>query len=112
MFITYYSLFKGVKKPKRKLQRKDSTPKKKKRKSGSLLPRPFHLPKHFPKVVKSEISTGFLSRKARSRLILTVANAVFDYASYPTREDYDHVARQIVKKYQFMSDDKGSHVSC
>ena len=37
---------------------------------------------------------------------------MFEYTPYPTKEEYDHVARQIVKKYKFMSDDKGSHVSC
>ena len=98
--------FKDSKKIK-KLQGKGS----KRKKRRSSLPRPFQLPKHYPKFVKQELSTGILSGKARTRLIFTVANAMFEYTHYPTREEYDHVARQIVRKYEFMSDDRGSHVS-
>ena len=75
------------------------------------MPQPFKLPKHFPEFVKKELSTGVLSGKARTRLIFTVAIAMFQHTDYPTKGEYDHVARQIVKKYEFMSDDKGSHVS-
>ena len=78
----------------------------------SSIPWPFPLPTQFPQFVSKELSTGNLSAISRSRLIFTVASAVFKYASYPTREEYDHVARQIVKKYKFMADSKGSHVSC
>lgn len=104
-------LLKGVKKASKKFQKKNFISKKKKARWSSL-PIPFKLPKHFPKFVKKELSTGVLSGKARTRLIFTVAIAMFEYTPYPTKEEYDHVARQIVKKYDFMSDDKGSHVSC
>jgi len=109
---TYIYAFKDVKKPTKKLQSKYPKCATHKKMTDSLLPRPFKLPKKFPKFVNKEISTGMLSGKARTRLIFTVANAVFDYTAYPSKEEYDHVARQIVKRYQFMSDDKGSHVSC
>jgi len=39
-----------------------------------------------------------------------VAAAVYSYKSYPTKVDYDHVARQIVAKYPFMCDQNESHV--
>ena len=84
-----------LKKTKKKSQKKGSVSKKKTSKMS--LPRPFKLPQHFPKFVKRELSTGVLSGKARTRLIFTVAIAMFDYTSYPTKEEYDHVARQIVK---------------
>lgn len=102
-------VIKGVKKIKKKPQKKGPTHTKKK--AGSSLPQPFKLPKNFPQFVRNEISTGVLSGKARTRLIFTVANAIFKYTSYPTKEEYDHIARQIVNEYKFMSDDKGSYVS-
>ena len=75
------------------------------------LPQPFQLPENFPESVEEEIETGQLSAKERKRFMLTVANAIFDHTMYPSNVEYNHVAEQIVRKYSFMGDKKGSHVS-
>lgn len=105
------SLLKGLEKSSKGSQRKSSSMCRMNMAQSSI-PWPFPLPTQFPQIVSKELSTGYLSAKSRSRLIFTVANAVFKYESYPTNLDYDHVAREIVKKYKFMADDRGSHVSC
>lgn len=81
-----------------------------KRMSKSL-PQPFHIPEKFPECVEEQLVDGNLTAKARKRFMLTVANAVFKYTTYPSKMEYDHVAKQIVEKYPFMGDKKGSHVS-
>lgn len=105
------SLLKGLEEPSKRSQRKSSSMRRMNMAQSSI-PWPFPLPTQFPQIVNKELSTGYLSAKSRSRLIFTVANAVFKYESYPTNLDYDHIAREIVKKYKFMADDRGSHVSC
>ena len=81
------------------------------KKQEKPLEQPFALPQNFPKLVEDGLSTGRLIGNARTKFISTVAAAVFHKKAYPTRTELDHVARQITAKYQFMSDDKGSHVS-
>ena len=75
------------------------------------LPQPFQLPENFPESVEEELEAGQLTAKARKRFMLTVANAIFKHTMYPSDMEYDHVAEQIVTKYAFMGDKKGSHVS-
>lgn len=106
MIYAHLLLLKGIKKQHTRLQRKHST-----KKTAKLLPRPFQLPETFPEFVSKEISTGVVSGRARSRLIFTVANAVFKHTAYPSDEEYVHVASQVVGKYEFMKGDNGSHVS-
>ena len=81
------------------------------KKMSKSLPQPFQLPEKFPESVEEEIAVGQLTAKARKRFLLTVANAIFEHTMYPSDGEYNHVAEQIVKKYAFMGDKKGSHVS-
>ena len=49
--------------------------------------------------------------KSRTRFVSSVAAALYHEKAYPTKIEYGHVAERIVKKYSFMADHQGSHVS-
>ena len=83
---------------------------KREKKEEPPLEQPFILPENYPKIVEDGISAGSLIGHSRTKFVSTVAASVYHKKAYPTSMEYDHVARQIVRKYNFMSDDKGSHV--
>jgi len=58
------------------------------------------------------IAKGCLTGRARTKFISTVAATVFYHKSYPTKDEYTHVAQQIIKNHPFMNSGRGSgHVS-
>lgn len=81
-----------------------------KRKQESRLPRPFQLPVNFNPTIADALRNETLSGKARTKFVSVIAEAIFRYKSYPTTEEYEHVAQQIVKKWPFLSK-SGSYVS-
>ena len=79
-----------------------------KRKLEPPLPMPFELPKNYKPVVMSELDKGFLSGKGKTKFIADVAAAIFRFKSYPTNEEKQHVAHQIVSKYPFLRSSLGT----
>ena len=73
-----------------------------KRKQESPLPRPFELPQNFQCSVLEGLQNKSLTGKARSKFITAIARAIFHHKSYPTRDEYDHVARQAFSKWPFL----------
>ena len=109
MFLFIYLLLKNQGNQKKSLKNRRKYAKYKR--MSKSLPQPFQLPEKFPGYVEEELSDGHLTSKARKRFMLTVANAIFEHTTYPSKMEYDHIAKQIVAKYAFMGDKKGSHVS-
>ena len=66
------------------------------------LPRPFKLPVNYPRAIKEGLSNGCLSGSSRTKFVSAVAVSMFNHKSYPTKEEYNHVAEQIVQAYPFM----------
>ena len=75
------------------------------------LPIPFELPSNFQQKIMIALEEQRLVGRARAKFITTIAEAMFRFKSYPTREEYQHVAMQIVKKWEFLGRQTG-HVSC
>ena len=69
-------------------------------------------PVNFLRDVQDGLSSGSLSGCCRAKFISTVASSMFLHKSYPTKEEYSHVAQVIVKVYTFMRLGGGTgHVS-
>ena len=66
------------------------------------LPDPFPLPRNYKANVESALKAGKLTSETRSAFLSSVASAMYAYKKYPTRDDYNCVARTIVAKYPFM----------
>ena len=66
------------------------------------LPRPFPLPKNFP----SAIAEAFQQAKLCGKLTI-ISQSIYLFKSYPTDDEYIHVAQELVKKWPFLDDGKG-----
>ena len=73
-----------------------------KRKQEPPLPRPFDPPVNFSPQVMAGLEAENLMGNARTKFKTTNANAIFRYKSYPTDEEYHHVAQQVVRKWKFL----------
>ena len=80
------------------------------RKPEPPLPMPFDLPRNFPTAVQIGLDEKALTGRARAKFITTIAQAVFRFKSYPTADEYRHIALQIVRRWKFL-DTKNGHVS-
>ena len=63
------------------------------------LPIPFELPTNFQQKIMIALEEQRLVGRARAKFITKIAEAMFRFKSYPTREEYQHVAMQIIKKF-------------
>lgn len=77
------------------------------RKQERPLPIPFELPSNFQQKIMIGLEEQRLVGRARAKFITTIAEAMFRYKSYPTREEYQHVAMQITKKWEFLGRQTG-----
>ena len=73
-----------------------------KKKQEPPLPRPFELPQNFQFSVLEGLLNKNLTGKSRSKFITAIAGAIFHHKSYPTRDEYDHVTRQVFSKWPFL----------
>ena len=80
------------------------------RKQEPPLPMPFDLPRNFPTTVQIGLDQQALTGRPRAKFITTIAQAVYRFKSYPTADEYRHIAQQIVKKWKFL-EAKNGHVS-
>ena len=71
---------------------------------------PFDMPRNFQPFIQKGLNEENLTGRARAKFITSVAGAIYLLKSYPTREEYDHVTNQMVKKWGFL-DTRTGHVS-
>ena len=64
------------------------------------LPRPFDVPQNFPQAISTD-------GKPRAKFITIIAQSIYRHKSYPTDEEYIHVAQELVKKWPFLDGGKG-----
>ena len=69
-----------------------------KKKQEPQLPMPFDLPRNFQPNIQAGLDEKNLTGRARAKFITSIAEAIYRFKSYPTREEYEHVANQIVKE--------------
>ena len=81
-----------------------------KKKQEPRLPQPFQLPGNFNPTIAEALKSEMLSGKCRGKFLQVIADSIFRYKSYPTDDEYKHVAQQMVKKWPFLSNG-GNHVS-
>ncbi len=81
-----------------------------KRKQEPALPTPFELPRNFQPRIQAGLDDKNLTGRARAKFVTSVAEAIYRFKSYPTREEYEHVAQQVVRKWTFLETRTG-HVS-
>lgn len=81
-----------------------------KRKQEPALPIPLDLPHNFQPKIQEGLDQKNLTGRARAKFITSIAEAMYWFKSYPTKEEYDHVANQMVKKWPFLETRTG-HVS-
>jgi len=65
---------------------------------------------NFQKNISSSLEQQQLFGKARTGFITTIAKAIYKAKCYPSREEYECVAAQIILKWNFLSKQLG-HVS-
>ena len=71
---------------------------------------PFDLPLNFQPYIQAGLDEENLTGKARAKFITSIAEAIYRFKSYPTKEEYEHVANRVVKKWGFL-ETKTGHVS-
>ena len=69
---------------------------------------PFELSLNYPVIVMVDLEQKKLSGKARAKFIARLSSAISKYKRYPTRDKYNHIGAQIVKKYPFLRSSSGS----
>lgn len=73
-----------------------------KKKQEPPLPIPFDLPINFQPKIREGMRKEHLTsraRGARGKFVTAIAEAMYRFKDYPTKEEYAHVARQVCKKW-------------
>ena len=60
------------------------------------LPRPFDVPQNFPQTISTGLISHKLTGKPRAKFITIIAQSIYRHKSYPTDEEYIHVAQELV----------------
>ena len=81
-----------------------------KKKQEHRLPQPFQLPVNLQSTIADALRNESLSAKSCAKFLSVIADSIFRHKSYPTNDEYEHIAQQIVKKGPFLSKG-GSYVS-
>lgn len=71
------------------------------------LPMPFELPTNFNVSIQQCLDKEHLTGKAWSKFITAIAHCIFKHKSYPTQDEYKHVAEMMVKKWKFLQTKAG-----
>ena len=78
-----------------------------KRGSEPPLPRPFTLPINFPHAILEGLNQAKLCGKPRTKFITIISQSIYRFKSYPTDDEYVHVAQELAKKWPFLDEGKG-----
>ena len=92
-----YTRFVGSIKPRAITRREQEPP----------LPSPFPLPTNYPKEVMAGLNMGVLSVASRTKFFSRIAGAIFNFKSYPTKDEYNHIGHQVIAKYPFLRSEEG-----
>ena len=68
---------------------------------------PFELPKNYRSDVEAALKTGCMTLETNKSFLSTVAVSMFVYKKYPKADDYNNVARVMIKMYPFMRSPTG-----
>ena len=93
-----YTRFVGSIKPRTITRREQEPP----------LPSPFPLPTNYPKEVMAGLNMGVLSVGSRTKFFSRIAGAIFNFKSYPTKDEYNHIGHQVIAKYPFLCSEEGT----
>lgn len=66
------------------------------------LPMAFVLPENLPADIEAGLQAQNLQRSQLASLVTIVAHAMYGHIRYPTKEERDSVARNVVTKYPFL----------
>jgi len=62
---------------------------------------------NFTAAIQSGLDNQQLVGQPRAKFVTRVAEAIFCFKSYPTKEEYRNVAQEIIKKYDFLGKQVG-----
>jgi len=68
------------------------------------------MPTNFTKAVNDGLKSEKLMGLPRVKLVSTIADAIHAYKAYPTHQELQHVAIQMVTKWPFLAMANGDHV--
>ena len=68
----------------------------------TAIPCPFSFRKHYIPDIEIGLQMKQLSPKLQAKLYMRIANVMFMYKRYPTKDEYQSVARQVIEKYPFL----------
>ena len=76
------------------------------------IPSPFPFPPHYPAAIELGLKLKSLQPSQQANFYTRIANVMLLYKRYPTRGDYENVAREIARKYPFLKSPLDPVVSC
>ena len=71
------------------------------------LPRPFEIPSNLPQNISAGLAAKKLTGRPRTKFVTIIAQSIYRHKSYPTDDEYMHVAQELVKKWSFLDEGKG-----
>ena len=72
------------------------------------LPDPFPLPKNYKASIEVALKSGQMALETKRQFLSSVAAAMFAFKQYPSKDDFQNVARCIITKYSFLKPPHGS----
>ena len=75
------------------------------------IPSPFPFPPHYTLDIELGLKLKQLQPRQQAKLITRIANVMLLYKRYPTKLDYENVARDLVAKYPFLKSPINPYVS-
>lgn len=75
------------------------------------IPSPFPFPRHYSSEIELGLQLKQLQPKQQGKLITRVAHVMLLYKRYPSKRDYENVARELIAKYPFLKSPIDPYVS-
>ena len=73
---------------------------------------PFELPVNVPENIQVGLAEKQLVGRKKRKSVTKIAEAIYFQKSYPTTEEYKHVAGVIIKKWPFLEKTAGQVAIC
>ena len=67
------------------------------------IPQNFPFPAHYTADIELALKVKQVQSRQIAKLVTRIAHVMFDYKRYPTRKEYERVAKQLVDKYPFLA---------
>ena len=68
----------------------------------------FEIPEKFSRTTMEALTTGIVSKRARSEIVNVVAHKVLEHTERPTSEEYTTVSRMLINKHPKLKDTIGN----